>query len=102
MKSTHPLAALSLAAFLLGAGMPAAAGDGRAFAAHHRRVGQAQVAEGHHRFVEAQRQLAHLRHFAARRHRRDAGGVCRRAQQRHQQRGRGPAHSLAHRLSRCR
>ncbi|GAP34247.1 MAG TPA: hypothetical protein PK306_05395 [Aquabacterium sp.] len=28
MKSTHPLAALSLAAFLLGAGMPAAAGDG--------------------------------------------------------------------------
>lgn len=28
MKSTHPLAALSLAAFLLGAGVPAAAGDG--------------------------------------------------------------------------
>ncbi len=28
MKSTHPLAALSLAAFLLGAGLPAVAGPG--------------------------------------------------------------------------
>ena len=28
MKSTHPLAVLSLAAFLLGTGMPALAGEG--------------------------------------------------------------------------